>query len=600
MKKILSFILILSLVFTAVACSSTTNESSSSNDDGQVSKPMTEEEIAAEAAAKEAEDQAKTAEAEKIFAEAEKAEAVKAAEEANAAAEQAAAEKAEAEKLLAEAKSTEEKAAAEKFLAEKVAAEQAAAEAASQALAQQAAAEKAVAAATAQAAAQKAASEKAAAEKAAAEKAASQSKGTASSQPTVDPKKVVKLNFWGAIPPETGPQELVDNWNKAFPEIQVTYTRFVNNDSGNTQLEAALMAGNVDVFINYSWAALQKRIEGKLLEPIDPYLQRDKLDLTKEFGEHPYTVGGKHYFIPTLGGPGTFTMYNKDMTDAAGIVIPEKWTYDEFMEIAKKLTKGEGANKVWGSINNNLVGNNWSNPVLMYLNGDYLFKPGKNETNFDHPAFLKALKIKHQMENVDKTQIPLIEMNSKKIDIAAEFTKGRVAIINNAAYTLRDIKNLEKYPHTFKTAFTSTPMLYPDQNFLYSGGLREWISISPKTPYKDEAWLFLKYYATKGYGPMALSARIVPAWKPGQDLSKNLVNALGPDYAKIFDTNSFVKRFKDSSLHRDLVTNRIETSASKIIEMMEIEAQKALLDQQSLEDAIKNMKSKGDAILQQK
>jgi len=589
-KKILSFILILSLVFTAVACSSTANE--------EASQPMTEEEIAAEAAAKEAEDQAKAAEADKIIAEAEKAEAQKAVEEAEAAAAQAAAEKAEAEKLLAEAKSAEEKAAAEKLLAEKVAAEQAAAEASAQALAQQAAAEKAAADAAAQAAAQKAASQKAAAEKVAAEKAASQSKGTASSQPTVDPKKVVKLNFWGAIPPETGPQELVDNWNKAFPEIQVTYTRFVNNDSGNTQLEAALMAGNVDVFINYSWAALQKRIEGKLLESIDPYLQRDKMDLTAEFGEHPYTVEGKHYFIPTLSGTATYVMYNKDMTDAAGVVIPDKWTWEEYMAIAKKLTKGEGNSKVFGSINNPLAAA-WASPAAHLLNGDYLFKPGKDETNFDNPAFLKALQVKHQMENVDKSQIPLIQMKASKIDIAAEFTKGKVAMINNANYTLRDIKDTAKYPHTFKTGFASIPTFTSDQNVAYSGGLREWIALSPKTQFKEEAWLFLKFYATRGYYPMAKSGRLVPAWKKA-DNSRNMLNLLGPDYDKLFDTNSFVKHVLKNPLHRDLEQKRIEISASKIIEMMDIEAEKALLNEQSIEAAVKNMKTKGDALLQQK
>lgn len=61
----------------------------------------------------------------------------------------------------------------------------------------------------------------------------------------------VVLQFWGAIPPENGPQELVDNWNAAHPDIRVEYTRFVNDDGGNTKLETALLAGEVDVFITY-------------------------------------------------------------------------------------------------------------------------------------------------------------------------------------------------------------------------------------------------------------------------------------------------------------------------------------------------------------
>ncbi|MEF9864590.1 MAG: hypothetical protein RR777_06555, partial [Christensenellaceae bacterium] len=57
--------------------------------------------------------------------------------------------------------------------------------------------------------------------------------------------KTVTLQFWGAIPPENGPAELVDNWNASHPEIQVEYTRFVNDDAGNMKLETALIGGEV-------------------------------------------------------------------------------------------------------------------------------------------------------------------------------------------------------------------------------------------------------------------------------------------------------------------------------------------------------------------
>ena len=403
-------------------------------------------------------------------------------------------------------------------------------------------------------------------------------------------EKVVHLNFWGAIPPETGPQELVDAWNKANPNIQVTYTRFVNDDSGNTKLETALIAGNVDVFINYSWQVMQKRIANKLLEPLDPFIEKDKLNLEEEFGKHPYVINGKRYFIPTLGGSNAFIMYNKNMVEAAGVKIPDHWTWDDYIKIAKQLTKGEGNNKVYGSIMHT-AGDSWAAPAMTLLNGDYTYKEGKQESNFDHPAFLKSLQIRYQMENIDKSQVPLIEMKASKMDPAAEYTKGKVAMINNMNFLLRDIRNTEKYPHDFITAFAPMPVLDNNQKEVWSGGLREWIAISPQSANKEAAWKFLKYYAMEGYYPMIKSIRI-PAWKKANP--ENIVKMfLGEDRDKLFDVDSFTKYVLNNPMHRNLERNRTE-AAAKILQIMTEESEKALLNEQSVEDAIKNMKKRAD------
>ena len=71
----------------------------------------------------------------------------------------------------------------------------------------------------------------------------------------------VKLTMWGAVPPENGPQEVVDTWNAEHPDIQVEYVRFVNDDDGNLKLDTALSTGqNVDLNFNYTLKNLDKSI----------------------------------------------------------------------------------------------------------------------------------------------------------------------------------------------------------------------------------------------------------------------------------------------------------------------------------------------------
>ena len=196
----------------------------------------------------------------------------------------------------------------------------------------------------------------------------------------------VVLQFWGAIPPEQGPQELVDNFNKLHEgEIRVEYTRFVNDDGGNTRLETALMAGEVDVFINYPVTSLEKRINAGLFYPIDEYLERDGIDLEKDF--------------------------------EAGIEFPENWTWEDYCEIAKKLTHGEGDEKVYGaSIGSTILNVEWAELAKEAYNGDYMYKPGTtDETNFDAPAFKAAMQMRYQMEVVDQSAIPYMDRVCERI-----------------------------------------------------------------------------------------------------------------------------------------------------------------------------------------
>ncbi len=403
--------------------------------------------------------------------------------------------------------------------------------------------------------------------------------------------KPVVLQFWGAIPPENGPQELVDNWNKDHPEIQVEYTRFVNDDAGNTKLETALVAGQVDVFINYLAPSLEKRVEAGLLSPIDDYLVRDGIDLEKEFGDSNYERNGIRYFIPTYGGSSSYLLYNKDMFDAAGITIPENWTWDQFADIAKQLTKGEGTDKVFGaSVGSTLANDDWAFPAHYSFGGDYYYKPGSDtESNFDDPLFLYSLKLRHRMEAVDKSFISRMSIKTTKMDVSAEFTKGKVAMVL-ANYALRDVKNLEKYPHDFVTSFAPSPVM-PGQETVYSGGLREWISISTKSENKDQAWEFLKYYAMEGYYPMCKSNRF-PAWK-GADTSKVADLILGPDKDKIFDTAAFEKYVMSDPKHRDDVIYKT-AAKSEINQYMGEQFEKVLLGESTPEKAIAELKEQAD------
>ncbi len=111
--------------------------------------------------------------------------------------------------------------------------------------------------------------------------------GAAAASPTaLKTMGTVTLEVWGGVPPETGPGDLVAAFSKAYPNIKVNYTRFVNDDTGNTKLDTALQGGTpIDVYFSYTVPRMGQRIKAGVAEDLTPYIAG------RQRGE---SVGGRH------------------------------------------------------------------------------------------------------------------------------------------------------------------------------------------------------------------------------------------------------------------------------------------------------------------
>ena len=160
-------------------------------------------------------------------------------------------------------------------------------------------------------------------------------------------KAPVKLRWWGGVPEANGPKQTVEAWNKANPDIQVEYVQYPNNDEGNVKLDVALQApGEVDVLVSYGLPRLKQRADGGAIEPLDGYLAG--FDPEKEWGKLDNRWDDKYWALIGNSQP-RFVYLNKNALDEAGLKVPTDWTWEEYMEYAKKLNKGSGATKRYGA-----------------------------------------------------------------------------------------------------------------------------------------------------------------------------------------------------------------------------------------------------------
>ncbi len=355
--------------------------------------------------------------------------------------------------------------------------------------------------------------------------------------------KTVTLRVWGGVPPEAGPQKSIDAFNAAFKDkgIQAEYERFVNDDTGNLKLETSLMAGSdVDLYMTYTPALLEKRASGNMALDLSDLIAKDKFDVTGIFGEiaKSYYIDGKPYSIPTkLDQYGI--VINKTMFDKAGIPVPTEWTFDEFRDIAKKLTTGEGQNKVygmfWNSQQDMLYPFNYLS--VLTLGGDPLYKAGGKEANITDPVNVKSIELLNNMMNVDKSSPTHTDSVTQKLSQEGMFLTGKSAM-TVGPWMVRSIKDTTQYPHDFVTAFAPYPVVEKGKRQFTQGGYGDHLCINPKSQNIDAAWEYLKWYATEGMLPVVEGGR-VPAANTYK--TEDVTKAFLAGAEKLFDSQSTQK-----------------------------------------------------------
>ena len=350
-------------------------------------------------------------------------------------------------------------------------------------------------------------------------------------------KKAVVLKMWGGVPPEAGPQKAVEAFNKQYADkgITIEYERFVNDDQGNLKLETYLLSGSdIDVYISYTRTALLKRAQGNMAMDLTELIKKDKIDINAKFGEATtkLAIDGKYYSIPTVAANNHGLLINKNMFDDAGIPVPTAWTFDEFREIAKKLTKGEGQNKVFGFYMN--TAQHLTYPIgfaATNIGADASFKPGFKESNYDHPAFEKAFQTVTDMMLVDKTAVSHVDTITQKLTIESVFLAGKAAI-SIGPWIIRSIKNTQQFPHDFLTAFAPLPVMDKNSKAYRATDPGDLVSINPKSKNIDAAWEFVKWYADTGILELSRFGRF--PYNPSIDVNK-VADALMTGAEKILD-----------------------------------------------------------------
>jgi multiple sugar transport system substrate-binding protein len=396
----------------------------------------------------------------------------------------------------------------------------------------------------------------------------------------------VTLNFWGGVPAESGPTDLIEAFQKKYPTIKVKYTRFVNDNTGNVKLDTALEGGTpIDLFMSYEIGRMVKRIDSGAALDLGSFIEAD--NETKQWvttqSQAIYQYKGKYWGLPIAQGP-TYIFVNKNMVEAAGITLPEQWTVNEFREITKKLSqKG-----IYGT---------YDTPDLAYaaLGPNDVYKDGGKTSNFDHPMFRESFKL-HRDMIVEKSAFPWTEVLAQNLRVYSQsiFLKGQVAMASSSDFWHRYITDTKSYPHDFVTTFMPLPKPDGVDNPYTPGGLNNWRQINAQTRNKEAAWTFLRYSLGEGAKYMIRSGRN-PAF-PGTSADDVVNNLLGSNKEKLYDVEAY-KRVVLSN-HMRLANPTITTAAAQITQIQQAQTDRYFIGEVSLDQCIQTIKQQSDDAIQ--
>jgi len=311
-----------------------------------------------------------------------------------------------------------------------------------------------------------------------------------------------------------------------------------------------------------------------LFAPLDSYIEEDGLqDAWVDSLMSGLSYDGSVYAAPTTFYSG-FIIYNKTMFEENNVPLPTNdWTEEEFLSAAKALTKGEGADKVWGADFSSW----WSYSLARNLYEGYKAWDWDTGTMTadtqgyrDGVQFITDL---YQVHGVSPTP-------TMAGDIGGTFQSGKYAMTIGASWDMASFNTAigDDFEWDIVT-FPTNPTYGQWRSPLWTTA----IGMSADTPYKDEAWEYIKYMSAseKVQGEMEIIG--LPALKEVSEDSE-FIDTI-PDGWQPFDKSVFFDAL-DYAVD-GVVLNEIQD------EILKYELELLFAGEQDIDTALENMQTKG-------
>ncbi|MDX3227685.1 ABC transporter substrate-binding protein [Streptomyces sp. ME19-01-6] len=155
--------------------------------------------------------------------------------------------------------------------------------------------------------------------------------GCGSSDDSADSDGPVKLTYWSWTPDL---DKVVDIWNQAHPDIQVTVKKQAGGDDLITKIITAAKAHKAPDLVQAEYQALPTLVSNDVLADISGQVKESERRFTSGLWRQVTLGTDAVYALPQDSGPMMF-YYRKDLFQQYGLKVPTTWK--EFADTAREL-----------------------------------------------------------------------------------------------------------------------------------------------------------------------------------------------------------------------------------------------------------------------
>jgi len=292
----------------------------------------------------------------------------------------------------------------------------------------------------------------------------------------------IALTYWNFTSTDMPfEKELIQKFEDAHPNIRIQLENVPVGEMHDKLLLAARSQSLPDVFQSIPEWTVDMATNNVAMDIGDQV--GDVKDIYVQPALEMAVWDGKLYGLPWRYGTSA-TFVNTKLFEEANVPLPTNWTWEEFVDVAKKLTQPEKG--IYGFVvpgSKEDLGTSWNWFAFLFQNGGSMLKDGK--AAFNSPEGVEALQFLYDLLHTHKVMPPGTASFTSK-DVTDAFGSGKVAMFQNGPWYIASVKT--SYPDL---EFTAVPLPTKKNAGSSAGGTL--MSVSSGTKHKEAAIAFVKF-----------------------------------------------------------------------------------------------------------
>ena len=364
----------------------------------------------------------------------------------------------------------------------------------------------------------------------------------------------ITLNFQMWSDEEELFTELIRLYEAEHPNVKINMTCTPSSDY-TVKLQTVLGGGgDVDMFGISSPPGLAEYVNKGAVRPLDDLIAAAGTNLTgvqSILGS--IAIDGKTYGLPYKTSS-WFVVYNKDIFDAAGVPYPTgAWTWEEYAEIAAKLTSGEGADKIYGSLN--------FQPTSMWWRVPGNSMGATNPLNDDElHAWMRAAEFCKSLS--DAGSQPLYEdmAGDAGADYAGNFLQGKYGMFYNGDWVI-EMLNTAIRNGDGNVNYDIAPLPHWEGEQAVTPGAAAVLMVTESSKNAEAAYDFIAFCTGAEASKTLLAMDYFPAWQDDNTVATYCEGKTAPEHIEFVVNQDIISQVPCDALYNP-ATNVIKEEVS--------------------------------------